>query len=197
MTVNEPVWGLVLAGGKSRRMGSDKALLLQNGRSQLDRTVALLDNHVGKVFVSSRPDQADDPTRAKFEQIVDRYQDMGPIAGILSAMDANSSVSWLVIACDLPNVDSVTISYLLDNVSMQHHATAYRSSHDDLPEPLCAVYRPDSRQVIESFVEQGMICPRKMLIKSATCLLAQPNPDALHNVNSPADLAGTGIEFTQ
>jgi molybdopterin-guanine dinucleotide biosynthesis protein A len=178
-------------------MGSDKALLLQDGQSQLDRTVDLLDQHVSRVFVSARPDQKDDPVRAKFEQIVDQYEDMGPVAGILSAMDANKDVSWLVIACDLPNVDSATISYLLENVSMEHHATAYRSNHDDLPEPLCAVYRPHARPVIDSFVAQGMICPRKMLIKSATHLLNQPNPDALHNINSPADLAGTGVEYQQ
>jgi len=48
--------------------------------------------------------------------------------------------------------------------------------------------------MIDGFVEQGIICPRKMLIKSDTQLLAQPNPGALHNINSPEDLAGTGID---
>jgi molybdopterin-guanine dinucleotide biosynthesis protein A len=48
--------------------------------------------------------------------------------------------------------------------------------------------------VIDGFVEQGIICPRKMLIESDTNLLAQPNPGALHNINSPEDLDGTGIK---
>jgi molybdopterin-guanine dinucleotide biosynthesis protein A len=191
------VWGLVLAGGKSRRMGSDKALLKLDGKSQLQRAVDLLETHVDRVFVSARPEQADDPERAQFAQIIDRYTDMGPVAGILSAMDSNGDVSWLVMACDLPNVDAETIRYLLQNCSAEHPATAYRSSHDSLPEPLCAIYRPDARKMIHRFVADGIICPRKMLLNSATHLLTQPNPAALHNINSPEDLAGTGIELAR
>ena len=194
MTAPEPVWGLVLAGGKSRRMGSDKALLRLDGETQLSRAVKLLREQVKRVFVSTRADQADDAERGKFEQVVDRYDDMGPVAGILSAMDAHSEVSWLVLACDLPNIDDATIAYLLQQCAADHPVTAYESVHDGLPEPLCAIYRPASRAVIDDFVEQGIICPRKMLINSATHLLAQPNPGALHNINSPEDLAGTGIE---
>lgn len=194
MTAPEPVWGLVLAGGKSSRMGSDKALLEQDGETQLSRAVALLAEHVDRVYVSTRTDQADDAERSKFEQITDRYKDIGPVAGILSAMDSNKKVSWLVLACDLPNIDDTTVAYLLEQCSADHPVTAYKSVHDDLPEPLCAIYRPESRAVIDSFVAQGLICPRKMLINSDTNLLVQPNPDALHNINSPEDLAGTGIK---
>ena len=194
MTAPESVWGLVLAGGKSRRMGSDKALLVQDGETQLSRAVGLLAEHVDRVFVSTRADQGGDPERKKFEQIVDRYEDMGPVAGILSAMDSNNEVSWLVLACDLPNIDHATIGYLLEQCSAEHPVTAYKSILDDLPEPLCAIYRPDSRALILDFVNKGIICPRKMLIDSDTRLLAQPNPGALHNINSPEDLAGTGID---
>ncbi len=194
MTAPETVWGLVLAGGKSRRMGSDKALLVQDGETQLSRAVSLLAAHVDRVFVSTRADQAGDAERSKFEQIVDRYEDMGPIAGILSAMDSNKEVSWLILACDLPNIDDATLDCLLEQCSAEHPATAYKSVHDELPEPLCAIYRPDFRAAILSFVKQGIICPRKMLIDSDPKLLEQPNPGALHNINSPEDLAGTGIE---
>ncbi len=194
MTAPESVWGLVLAGGKSRRMGSDKALLVQDGETQLSRAVGLLAGHVDRVFVSTRADQDGDAERGKFEQVIDRYEDMGPVAGILSAMDSNSEVAWLVLACDLPNIDEATLEYLLEHCSGNHPATAYESVHDGLPEPLCAIYRPESRPMIDSFVEQGIVCPRKMLINSDTKMLAQPNPGALHNINSPEDLAGTGIE---
>ena len=190
---SKAIWGLVLAGGKSRRMGHDKALLVRDGQSQLSRAVELLDEHVDRVFVSTREDQSTDAERRRFERVVDRYDDMGPLAGILSAMDFNPHVNWLVMACDLPNVDTTTLATLIENFSAEHPATAYRSSTDDLPEPLCAIYRPESRRVIERFVAKGVHCPRKILINSDTRLLTQPNPTALHNVNAPEDLAGTGV----
>ena len=194
MTAPEKVWGLVLAGGQSRRMGSDKALLVQDGETQLSRAVGLLGSHLDRVFVSTRADQADDPERSKFAQVIDRYDDMGPVAGILSAMDSNDDISWLVLACDLPNVDDATIDFLLQQCLTDHPVTAYESIHDGLPEPLCAIYRPDCRALILNFVNDGIVCPRKMLINMDTHLLTQPNPGALHNINSPEDLAGTRVE---
>lgn len=195
MTAPEIVYGLVLAGGKSRRMGSDKAALQTNGKTQLELAVQLLRSHVAEVFVSAREDQADDPVRSKYPQIVDRYDDLGPVAGILSAMDAHPDVAWLVLACDLPNIDDRTLEFLLENTSADHHATAFESVLDRLPEPLCAVYRPESRAIIAGFVGEGLKCPRKMLIKTDTQLLKQPSPGALHNINRPEDLAGTGVEI--
>lgn len=194
MTAPERIWGLVLTGGKSRRMGRDKALLRQDGETQLSRVVALLERHVDRVFVSTRADQGDDPERGKFAQIIDRYEDLGPVAGILSAFDTNGEVGWLVLACDLPNIDDETIACLIENCSPANPATAYESVVDGLPEPLCAIYRPEARALIDAFVGDGIHCPRKMLINSDPCLLTQPSPGALHNINSPDDLVGTGIE---
>lgn len=194
MTAPEKIWGLVLAGGRSTRMGSDKALLRQDGETQLSRAVSLLEAHVDRVFVSTRPDQAGDAERGKFEQIVDRYEEIGPVAGILSALDSYRDVNWLVLACDLPNIDDETIACLVESLSSDHPVTAYASVVDGLPEPLCAIYRPQSRSLISGFVAKGIICPRKMLIRSDTHLLTQPSPGALHNINAPEDLAGTRIE---
>ena len=196
VTVPEPLRGLVLAGGKSRRMGSDKAALQSGGETQLSRAVRLLKNHVDEVFVSTRAEQAEDPLRSSFEQIVDCYDGIGPIAGILSAMDTAPDSSWIVLACDLPNIDDTTIEYLIQNADAERPFTAYRSMNDDLPEPLCAIYRPSSRRLVDQYIADGIVCPRKMLINSPACLLEQPNPGALHNINSPEDLDGTDINLT-
>jgi molybdopterin-guanine dinucleotide biosynthesis protein A len=195
VTSSNIIHGLVLAGGKSRRMGSDKALLMQDGQSQLSLAVALLSRALPKVYVSTRKDQADDVERSKYEQIVDRYDDMGPAAGILSALESDASVSWLVLACDLPNMDDDTIAALIAAHSGEHPFTAYKSSHDGLPEPLCAIYSPDSRPIVEAYVADGLVCPRKMLIRSNTLLLEQSNPTSLDNMNTPADLEDTGVRI--
>jgi len=185
------LYGLVLAGGESRRMGRDKARLRRGGESQLAYVVRVLDELIESVFVSTRPDQQDESERSQFTQIVDRYQDMGPVAGILSAMDSYPEVDWLVVACDLPNIDAQTISYLLEQRSAEKPFTAYTSSHDGLPEPLCAVYASGSGAIVKGFVADGIHCPRKMLIRSDSLLLTQPNPRALDNVNTPDDLQGS------
>lgn len=192
----ERVWGLVLAGGKSRRMGQDKALLLRNGSTQLQRAFDLLERHVDRAFVSTRRDQAGDPERKRFSQIVDCYEDIGPVAGILTAMEAHPDVAWLVLACDLPNIDDATVEYLLSHGSPSQPFTAFESSHDGLPEPLCALYRPSALSIVKGFVDAGTICPRKILIRSDTCLLQQPNPSALENINTPDDLARVGMRIS-
>jgi molybdopterin-guanine dinucleotide biosynthesis protein A len=185
--VTETVHGLVLAGGQSRRMGRDKALMKMHGESQLGHAVSLLREALPEVYVSARPEQQNEPVRRRFPLIVDQYSGLGPVAGILSALESRNA-AWLVVACDLPNLDSITIDYLLEHRSASHPFTAYRSSVDDLPEPLCAIYEPAALPLIKAFVAEGLHCPRKMLIRSDTCLLKQPNPRALENVNTPEDL---------
>jgi molybdopterin-guanine dinucleotide biosynthesis protein A len=187
----------VLAGGESRRMGRDKAHLDRGGTSQLEYLYSLLDETTAKAFVSTRGSQKDDPERARFPQIVDRYDDIGPAAGILSALESNPDVDWLIVACDLPNVDRQTLDYLLSRRDPARPFTAFRSSRDDLPEPLCAVFRAGSDAIVRRFVDDGIVCPRKMMIRSDTALLTQPDPRSLDNVNTPDDLAASVLEASQ
>src|SRR5690348_13469845 len=141
-----PVYGLVLAGGRSTRMQRDKATLEYAGRTQLERAVELITPLVERVFVSVRPDQTGDPLRARFAQIVDSGEVEGPIAGIVAAQSRHPEAAWLVLACDLPLLDQQTLEHLLRSRHPEREATAYRSSHDGLPEPLCAIYEPSSRE---------------------------------------------------
>ncbi len=178
-------------------MGHDKALLDRGGQSQLGYLTALLGRFVDKVFVSTRPGQAQDKERRQYQQIVDRFIDIGPIAGILSALLEHPDVDWLVVACDLPNIDARTIQYLLSHRKGEQAFTAYRSSHDGLPEPLCALYHSSCREVVQRFVDEGLHCPRKVLIRSETRLLEQADGRVLENVNTPDDLKNSILQARQ
>ncbi len=178
-------------------MGRDKALLERDGQSQLQYVFSLLQGLTERQFVSTRADQQDDPERQRFPQIIDRYDDIGPVAGILSALEAHPDADWLVLACDLPNLDGQTLDYLIENAARKRPFTAYRSSHDGLPEPLCGIYRSGGAAIIRAFIDDGIVCPRKMLIRSDTALLDQPNPAALDNVNTPDDLARSILRSAQ
>lgn len=186
-TVPAPLYGLVLAGGRSTRMQRDKAALEYAGRSQLERAVELIAPLVERVFVSVRPEQAGEPLRGRFAQIVDSGEVAGPIAGIIAAQSLHPDAAWLVLACDLPLLDSQTLGHLLRSRQPGRQATAYRSTHDGLPEPLCAIYEPSSREAIGAYVAAGRDCPRKFLINADTTLLDQPQLGALDNVNTPEE----------
>ena len=93
-----------------------------------------------------------------------------------------------MLACDLPNIDEDTLRRLLARRSAEHPFTAFTSSYEGLPEPLCAIYTAASHGIVRRFVADGINCPRKILIRSDTLLLQQPDPSALDNVNTPDDL---------
>lgn len=187
--MSAPLYGLVLAGGRSTRMGQDKAALRVGARTQLEQAMALLAPHVERAFVSVRKDQHTDPLRTGFEQIEDTRENLGPIAGIIAAQQRFPHCAWLVLACDLPLLDAATLACLLRARAPEHLATAFRSSHDQLPEPLCAVYEPGSRTAISDYVARGQHCPRRFLLQADVRLVDEPNPRALDNANTPEEYA--------
>ena len=150
-----PLFGLVLAGGASTRMGRDKAGLAYHGRSQLQWTFDLVAKVCDAAFVSVRPDQRDDALRASFPQIVDLQPGIGPIAGISAALQQHPKAAWLVVACDLPFMTDAALLQLIEHRDPTRVATAYRSSHDRLPEPLCAIWEPTAREPCSAIWRQA------------------------------------------
>jgi molybdenum cofactor guanylyltransferase len=185
----KPVHALVLAGGLSSRMQRDKAALQYRGKSQLDRTVEFASRHVSKVFVSVRSDQTADPARARHPMILDCVSGKGPIVGIRSALIAYPDVAWLVLACDLPFLSDTALTQLLRERDTARLATAFRSVHDGLPEPLCAVWEPGAAAALAAYQAGGADCPRKFLIRHSTHLLEPLDRRALDNVNTPEEYA--------
>ncbi|GCE81980.1 NTP transferase domain-containing protein [Komagataeibacter diospyri] len=188
------LYGLVLAGGESRRMGQDKAALPYGGRPQLARVFDLLDHHVRRCFVSIRPDQGHDPLRASYPCIVDRREikEMlggGPMLGVLSAHTAYPDVAWLVVACDLPMLDDRTLAILVDERNADLDATAYLSESDGLPEPLCTIWEPAMLAELAKRKADQTIRLRQMLGGPAIRLLEVKKTGALENVNAPDERA--------
>lgn len=183
------VYGLVLGGGASRRMQHDKALIDYHGEPQLLWTFKLLSTLLPQVFVSVRAEQRDEPLRRNLPQIIDTLDDAGPAAGILAAQARYPDVAWLVVACDLPRLDAATLQYLLAMRDPAREATAFISAHDQLPEPLCALWEPASHTRLLARVRAGKLCPRKALIEADTRLLQPLAAQALDNVNTPEELA--------
>jgi molybdopterin-guanine dinucleotide biosynthesis protein A len=182
-----PLYGVVLAGGRSRRMRQDKALLCYAGRPQVAVAYDLLREFVEPVFVSCRAGQWDDPAVNDLPQLYDTLDNVGPIGGILRAFEHDPEVAWLVVACDLPLLTRSLLEGLVGRRDPACLATAFRASGSGLPEPMCAVYEPAASTVLHDYLARGIRCPRKFLINEPSHLLDLPDGAALTNVNEPEE----------
>lgn len=179
--------GLVLAGGKSLRMGQDKSAMQWHGKEQRYFMADLLEQFCNEVFISCRPEQEME-REEKYKLLPDTFTDLGPYGAILSAFREQPDAAWLVVACDLPLLDETTLQQLTKHRNSSTVATTYQSPHDGFPEPLITIWEPKSYPELLAFLAQGYTCPRKVLLNSAVTLLQPLDPDALLNVNTPDEM---------
>ncbi|MFK7948442.1 MAG: NTP transferase domain-containing protein [Saprospiraceae bacterium] len=190
---NKPeLYALVLAGGKSQRMGRDKGLINYHGKPQREYLYDLLEYFCDNVYFSCRPEQVE--SLKGFKTIPDTFHDLGPFGGILSAFRQNPNAAWLVVACDLPLLDEEAIQELIDNQNHSKNATAFYNEITDFPEPLITIWQPRSYPVLLQYLAQGYSCPRKVLINSEIELVQPSRPKVLKNVNHPQE-ADDVMEF--
>lgn len=188
MTSTVKLYGLVLSGGQSRRMGKDKGLIAYHGMPQRDYLYRLLEQVCDKAFMSIRKEQATE-IDADFKTIVDEDIFKGPFNGILSAHKEFPEVAWLVLACDLPLIDEKALRYLIERRKPNSFATAYALKENPLPEPLCAIWEPNGLKNAVLYMQEGKngSCPRKFLINNGTHLVHPENENVLMNANSESD----------
>lgn len=182
---NPPLYGLVLAGGLSSRMGEEKAGLRYHGKMQSEYCLQILSAFCEKSFLSTRREQSDDPAFKGLPQIHDRFEQACPLNGILSAMETHPEAAWLVLGCDLPLIDERVIGLLIQNRDVSLHATAFRRMDDGLAEPMCAVFEPAVVPLLKRLMNEGCRSPRKALSGEKVRLIDPPGFEALFNVNSP------------
>ena len=184
------ICGLVLAGGRSRRFGNDKAALEIDHESLLSRTVGVLQAVIDTVFVSIRADQIDDRLRSQFQLVIDQDDSLGPASGIIAAHESRPDAAWLVVACDMPLLNPDAVRYLIKARTGRRAATAYRSPDDGLPEPLCAIYEPDTLARFQHQAHAGKgLSPRGLLAHADVELVDPQQKGLLSNVNTVDDLA--------
>ncbi|GAA3979321.1 NTP transferase domain-containing protein [Hymenobacter antarcticus] len=188
--------GLVLAGGRSERMQTDKGALHYHALDQRQHTAALLSEFCPDVRVSVRPDQAAG-LPAGLTPLPDTFLNLGPLGGLLSAFQADPNAAWLVLACDLPFLTRATLEFLVTHRQAARAATALRSPWNDFPEPLVTIWEPRSYGQLLRFLGLGYSCPRKALINSDIELLDAPVPEELRNVNTPEERAAAEQELVR
>lgn len=187
MTSIDKLYGLVLSGGKSTRMGTDKGLITYHGIPQRDYIYKLLEEVCDATFLSIREDQAA-TIPENFQIITDENEFKGPFNGILSAHKKHPKVAWLVLACDLPLIDVKALKELIQARDTTKLATSFALRENPLPEPLCALWEAEGLKAAVDYMNSGQgSCPRKFLIRNDVSLVFPSDEKVLLNANSVSE----------
>jgi molybdopterin-guanine dinucleotide biosynthesis protein A len=179
------IFGLILNGGRSLRMGQDKGIIPYYGKPQREYLHDLLAAYCHDVYLSCKSTN-DTPTFLK--PIADRYQLNSPLNGILSAFEHSPSVAWLTIPVDMPLIDTEAIQFLIDHRDSKKLATCYVDSDGEKPEPLFALWEPEAFAYLKTFHTSGEFSPRKFLMTHDITLLKPPSRKIYQNINTPEEL---------
>lgn len=178
--------GLVLAGGESRRMHRDKGTLDYHGMTQAEHCHQLLSRYCSQVAVSVNASQSERYPYNELPILVDSGTVAGPAAGLLSAWTIYPDSALLTLAVDLPLVDDLLLTQLVDNRNPECAATAWVHP-DGVLEPLCAIWEPALRETLIGAVRTGSPSVRRLLEAADVELLEPPDPRQIASVNSEDD----------
>jgi len=169
---------LILIGGKSSRMGTDKGLLNYHGKPQREYLFDLAKKYCTEVYFSCRAEQ-----QFSEQSIIDTYS-LGPMGGILSAFDFNPNTAWLVVACDMPLIDENSFQTLINHRNKQKIATAFLNPETNAPDPLFTIYESKAFPLLMQYIEKGNRSPKNFLQNNDIETITSINLSFLTNVNT-------------
>jgi molybdopterin-guanine dinucleotide biosynthesis protein A len=197
----ENATAFILVGGKSSRMGSDKALLSLGGQSLLTQALLTASAVASTVRISGSKDRY-----AKFGDVVeDIYRDCGPLGGIHAALSATSTDLNLMLSVDMPRMTSEFLKWLLERASASPELILVPDAAGG-PQPLCAVYRPGALPAVTQALQSGKYKIGRLFSKVPTRVLTEQeivssgfSVTIFQNVNTPDEYkalvqdAGTSV----
>ena len=180
-----PAAALILAGGKSERMGRDKSMLLVDGRPMIEQICTQLRPHFERLLIS-----ANDPRKYAFlniETVPDKIPGEGSLMGIASALGASEHDLNLVVACDIPHVDMAVVERLM--LEAKGHDGAVPLSGAGHIEPLFAVYRKRMLGALNATLRAGKRKISDALDQCNIKYVALAGGESLRNLNTPEEYA--------
>ena len=187
---------LILAGGKSSRMQSDKALLPVAGTTMIEHIIRQLSPLFHRIVVSAN--DLEKYSFLKVPVVRDSYADAGPLAGIVSGLENSASERIFVTACDIPRIDVDLIRRML-RLSSEHEIIVPKLGNGHI-EPLYAVYRKHVLERAKALLERGIYRIRELYGQCDTVYVPVENDDGLTNINTSREYeaflnAGSGLSI--
>ena len=184
---------IILAGGRSSRLGQNKALQTMEGKSLIQRVIdrlAILSTEI--IIVTARGEEIPCSSTLSVRTVADVYTESGPLAGIYSGLRASTCPRAIVVGCDTPFLNVNLLDYM-SRISSTFDAVVPRI--EDNVEPLCAVYSRNCLASIQRLLEENNLRVNNLYTMVKVRYLGEDEIDrydpkrlSFFNVNTEADL---------
>lgn len=177
-----PLYALLLSGGKSERMGSDKNWIEYFDIPQYQYVTKLLESLVDKVYISVRLHQ-----EIPYPHLItDKYKDLGPFGGILTALETYPNASFLVVAIDLPFLNSENLKNLIALRDISGKATAFYNIEKGFYEPLACIWESSILPDLQASFRNQIYKPTRVL-ELVEAKKVPLDTYFLQNINTPEE----------
>ncbi len=184
---------IILAGGRNRRLGRNKALEIIGGKALIERVVERLDPLTSQILIVTSREQSDLPAAGKAEILVDIYPGKGPLGGIYTGLLASQSSRSIVVACDMPFINTALLRYMIE-LSRGFYAVIPRLG-EGMMEPLHAIYSKSCLGNMKTQLERNQLDTYSILntvrvryVERAECQRFDPQLLSFFNINCQSDL---------
>jgi molybdopterin-guanine dinucleotide biosynthesis protein A len=194
---SDPITAFILAGGKSTRMGTDKAFLELAGRPLISHALELARSVTEKIKIVGDPN-----TFASFGTVIpDIYPARGPLAGIHAALSNTATDYNLILAVDLPFLQPHCLKYLITEAKSSSAVVTVPSAEGHL-HPLCAVYRKQFGPITQAALDKGKNKIDSLFAGVAVRIIDEAelvanvfSPTQFRNLNTPEDWQQANQDF--
>lgn len=179
--------GILMAGGKSRRMGQDKAFLTLKGKELYRYPLEKLEKFCSEIIISANNEKYN---QLGYKVVHDEIQNIGPIGGIFSCLKETSNQKALILSCDLPFISDEYIQLLLSGC--RSSSICMGTNLQGIPEALISIMDKSILPFLNENISSGIYKMNRLLDHPESCLLSSdlltgiPETNFL-NINSPDD----------
>jgi len=174
--------GVIIAGGKSKRMGKNKLLLTFQNQTLLDKAVYLLENFTSKIIISTN----NDTLQTSYTVLRDSIQNIGPLAGIYQALNNATTPRIIIIPVDMPLLNKQILQFLLNKSEEYAQINIFKTTQHI--QMLVGIYHKSLLPVIEKQIEKKLYKLRDLLpVSSVNYIDGTQFEDKFINVNTPLE----------
>jgi len=185
MIEKKDITGIILAGGKSSRMGADKGFLKLNGKTFIEYSITAMKPLVSHIIIVSNNADYD---QFNLKRVEDLIKDSGPLAGLYSGLKASKTEYNLVLSSDIPLIRTEILKKIINECENNFEVFQIMSKNKSMP--LIALYRKSCENVFHNLLQNN---ERRLQVAVNQCkvknIVLNPSLELfVTNINTPEDL---------